>query len=255
MTACNTSLELLNGYVDGESVPPEELELRRHLDSCETCRRQVETLLALKAAVAASAETRPVPHTLRERLGPLARKSTRRYLRRRRWLLGLAAGVLIAVGVTGWLVLRPQGRADLVAEALVARHLYFLQDPKAVQIATNDRQRIAAWFRNKLHFPVRLPALQGADLKGARFCHFWGHKIALAFYEASGNRLSLFVMDSTTFPFGGSRQPPSCRTALGDYEVCIVPTSSAVLALVGNKEEMTGALPELESLASQYPVN
>jgi hypothetical protein len=65
--------------------------------------------------------------------------------------------------------------------------------------------------------------------------------------------LSLFVMDSTTFPFGGSRQPPNCRTALGDYEVCIVPTSSAVLALVGNKEEMAGALGELESLASQYP--
>src|SRR5262245_23832772 len=162
MTECNTSLELLNAYVDGESVPPEELELRRHLDSCETCRRQVETLLALKAAVAASAETRPVPHTLRERLGPLARKSTRRYLRRRRWLLGLAAGVVIAVGVTGWFMFRPQVQAGLVTEALVARHLYFLQDPRAVQIATNDRQRIATWVRNKLPLPVRLPALQDA---------------------------------------------------------------------------------------------
>jgi anti-sigma factor RsiW len=254
MTECNTSLELLNAYVDGESLPPEELELRRHLDSCETCRRQVETLLALKAAVAASAETRPVPHTLRERLGPLARKSTRRYLRRRRWLLGLAAGLLIAVGLGGWFMFRPQVQAGLVTEALVARHLYFLQDPRAVQIATNDRQRIAAWFRKKLAFPVRLPALQGADLQGARFCHFWGQKIALAFYEANGRRLSLFVTDSTTFPFG-SPQTATCRTALSDYEVCIVPTSSAVLALVGNKEDMSGALHDLESLASQYPLN
>lgn len=253
MTECNTSLELLNAYVDGESVPPEELELRRHLESCEICRCQVETLLALKAAVAASAETRPVPHTLRERLGPLARRSTRRYLRRRRWLVGLAAGVLIAVGVTGWFVFRPQVQADLVTEALVARHLYFLQDPNAVQIASNDRQRIAAWFRNKVAFPVRLPVLQGADLQGARFCHFWGHKIALAFYEARGRRLSLFVTDSTTFPFGRP-QAASCRTALSDYEVCLVPTSSTVLALVGNKEEMTDALRELESLASQYPL-
>jgi anti-sigma factor RsiW len=162
--------------------------------------------------------------------------------------------VLIAVGVTGWFMFRPQVQAGLVTEALVARHLYFLQDPRAVQIATNDRQRIATWFRNKLAFPVRLPALQGADLKGARFCHFWGHKIALAFYEADGKRLSLFVTDSTTFPFG-SPQAASCRTALNDYEVCIVPTPSAVLALVGNKDEMTGALRELESLAGQYPLN
>jgi anti-sigma factor (TIGR02949 family) len=252
MTDCNTSLELLNAYVDGESTPPEELELRRHLDACETCRRQVETLLALKAAVAASAEMRPVPHTLRARLGPLASRSTRRYVRRRRWLAGLAAAVLIAVGVSGWFMLRPQAKADLLTEALVARHLYFLHDPHAVEITSHDPQRIVAWFSNKVAFPVRLPTLNGADLKGARFCHFWGHKIALAFYEAHGKRLSLFVTDSTTFPFG-TRQTPSCRTALGDYEVCIVPTASTVLALVGGKEEMVGTLRDLETLARQYP--
>ena len=42
MMACNTPFDLLSAYVDGELAPPEELELRRHLDVCETCQRQVE---------------------------------------------------------------------------------------------------------------------------------------------------------------------------------------------------------------------
>ncbi len=252
MMACNTPLDLLSAYVDGELAPPEELELRRHLDVCETCQRQVETLLALKGAVAASAETRPVPHTLRERLATLAKPRTGRFRGRRPWLAGLAAGLVLAVGVTGWFMLRPPTHTDVVTEALVADHLHFLQVPDAVEVASNDPQQIAAWFSDKVAFPVRVPALQDADLLGARLCSLWGHKIALAFYEVHGKRLSLFMADAATFPLG-SRPAGSCRTALGDYDVCIVPTSSTVLALVGDKDEMAGVLRELETLATQHP--
>ena len=254
MMQCDTQLDVLSAYVDGELAPPEELELRRHLDVCEPCRSRVETLLALKEVVAASAETRPVPHTLRERLGMLAPAEGRRFFGRRTWLTGLAAGLLLAVGIGGWLLLRPATQADVVTEALVADHVHFLQVPDVLEIASNDPQQIASWFSDKVAFPVHVPALRSAELLGGRLCSLWGQKVALAFYEVHGKRLSLFVADSTTFPHG-DRPRGSCRTALGDYDVCIVPTPSTVLALVGDKHEMAGVLRELERAAAEPPLS
>lgn len=252
MMQCDTPLDVLNAYVDGELAPPEELELRRHLDTCEACRDRVETLLALKEAVAASAETRPVPHTLRERLGTLGgRRSLRRFGRGQR-LTALAAALLLAIGVGRWLMLGPLAHADVVTEALVADHLHFLQVPDALEIASNDPHEIAAWFGDKVAFPVRVPELQGADLLGGRLCSLWGHKIALAFYEAQGTRMSLFVADPNAFP-ENDRPPGSCRTALGDYDVCVVRRASTVLALVGDKSRMAALLPQLETSATQHP--
>src|SRR5206468_5990604 len=92
MSACAMELERLSAYVDGELEPAEELDLRRHLDTCGACARAVETLLALKEAVATSGEVRPVPHTLRERLAVLAEPRPRAWRTR---LVGAAA--LVAV--------------------------------------------------------------------------------------------------------------------------------------------------------------
>jgi anti-sigma factor (TIGR02949 family) len=254
MTSCDTTLDLLSTYVDGEIAPAEELELRRHLDVCESCRSRVETLLALKEAVAATAETRPVPYTLRERLATLSEPWTGRFLDRRVWRAGLAAGGLLVIGAAGWFMLRPQVHADIVTEALIADHVHFLQVPDAFEITSNDPRQIAAWFSNKVAFPVHLPDLQGADLLGARLCSLWNHKIALAFYAAHGKRLSFFVVDPDSFP-PGYQPARGCRTALKDYHVCIIPTSSTVLALVGDKDETAAILSELEALATKHPMS
>ena len=249
MMACNTPFDLLNAYVDGELAPPEELELRRHLDVCEACRSQVETLVALKEAVATSAETRPLPHTLRERLGTLARGRTDQFLGRRVWRTGFAAGLLLAVGVTGWFMLHTRAHTDVVTEALVADHLHFLQDPDALEVVSEDPERIAAWFADKVSFPVRVPRLPGATLLGGRFCSLWGHEVALAFYQARGRRLSLFVTEPATFSVG---PPPSgCAPGLGGYRVCLVEAAPTVLAMVADAEQTAALLPELRRAAER----
>ena len=241
MTPCAMSFERLNEYVDGALAAADELDVRRHLDVCPACRASVETLLGLKEAVAASAEVRPVPHTLRERLGTVGPPRARGLRPRLRRAVALAAGVLIALAAARWTLGPRHAAGDRVSEALVADHLHFLQVPDAVEVASDDPERVAAWFGDKLAFPVRLPRLESASLLGGRLCSLWGHKVALAFYEARGRRLSLFVADDATFPSAGG-----CRTGLGDYRVCLVPAAGTMLAMVADHEQTAAVLPELQ---------
>jgi len=253
MTPCAARFDALSAYVDGQLAPPEELDLRRHLDVCERCRAQVDTLLALKEAVAASTEVRPVPHTLRERLGTLAQPPTRRRIGRfPAFAMGIAAAVLIAVGAVRLINGALRSDRDPVTEALVADHLHFLQVHDAVEFASDDPVRIAAWFTDKVPFPVRVPELRSATLLGGRLCSLWGHKVALAFYDVQGRRVSLFVADPTTVPV--RPQPTAgCTAALGDYRVCFIPTSPTLLAMVADEDQTAAMLPELQALAARPP--
>ena len=253
MTTCAVPFDRLNAYVDGELLAGDELEVRRHLDVCATCISRVESLLAVKDAVAASAELRPVPHTLRERLAAHAGASSR-WGRFRVARLGLlAAGALLAVVVAGdrreplpvSSMRAPDGGSDHVVEALVADHLHFLQEPSAVEIGSNDPDRLAAALEEQVGFRVAIPHLKGAALLGGRRCSLWGQKVALTFYEAHGKRLSLFIADRAHFPSPvapGSR----CTAGLGDYRVCLLPAGETVLAMVGDGEQTAAMLGALE---------
>jgi anti-sigma factor RsiW len=249
MTPCAARFEPLNAYVDGELEAAEELDLRRHLDVCEVCRAQVDGLLALKQAVAGSAEVRPVPHTLRERLGTLDQRRARRWMGGLVALAALAALALIAVGVTRLADRARHAEPDRVIEALVADHLHFLQVQDAVEFASGDPARIAVWFADKVPFPVHVPRLRSATLLGGRLCSLWGKKVALTFYEVEGGRVSLFVADPAAVP---ARPQPTvgCTAALGDYRVCFIPTRATLLAMVADKHQTAAMLPELQALAS-----
>ncbi len=248
MNACAMELARLSAYVDGELAPAEELGLRRHLDTCGACARTVETLLALKEAIATSGEVHPVPHTLRERLAALVQP--RRRLSRTR-LVGAAALVallLLVAGLARW-VLRPAAPGERVAEALVADHLHFLQVPDALEVVSDDPEQIAAWFADKVSFTVRVPRLPGATLLGGRFCSLWGHEVALAFYQAQGRRLSLFVTEPATFSAGPP--PAGCVSGLGGYQVCLVPAAPTVFAMVADAKQTAALLPELRRAAGR----
>ena len=50
MSGCPT-FEPLSALVDGDLAPDQEVEVRRHLETCVACHRQVDGLAALKRAV------------------------------------------------------------------------------------------------------------------------------------------------------------------------------------------------------------
>ena len=44
---CDLSIELLNGYLDGELDKKQKAEIEKHLKECEVCRKELEELRKL----------------------------------------------------------------------------------------------------------------------------------------------------------------------------------------------------------------
>jgi len=246
MTTCTTPFDSLSAYVDAELTPESELEMRRHLDSCARCRDLVETLVGLKESVAATADVRSVPHTLRERVAALRQRSTRP--RRWRTVIVFAASVCaLVIGAYSWRALRPRATLEGgVIEALVADHVHFRQALDAPQVRSDDPAEVGEWFADKLPFRVALPRLRNASLLGGRLCSLWGQKVAVGFYETQGERVSLFVADASRFP---SPVPDAarCEEGLGNYRVCIVPAGDALLLMVADSARASLLLPDVQA--------
>jgi len=250
MTWCDTSFETLSAYVDGQLETEEELEVRRHLEGCARCRRTVELLMEMNQAVAAASEVHPVPHGLRGRLNELASSKTRRP---RKWLwafLPITAALLVALGIGRWAMWSDGTPVDQLTRALVEDHVRYLSIPDAIQVTSDDPQRIDDSFSNRVGFPIELPELSGARLLGARFCWLKGHKAVLSFYESGQKRVSLFVLSRNTVP--GDDLPRTRCEILDNYRVCLVPVASEILAMVAHPQQARDLMPELERFKSRH---
>lgn len=247
MTQCEVQFERLSAFADGELDASEELDLRRHIERCDRCSSIIETLLGMKAAVASTAEVRPVPHSLRERVSEVLAE---RPAKRRVWALlipSLVAAVLAA------LVYRPMfghkaNGADRLTHAMVEDHIHYLTVPNAIQVATDDPQQIAQAFADQFGFRLELPVLPGANLLGGRLCWLHGRKAVLTFYQTPSGRFSLFVLDKEAFAATGG-QRTKC-TSTGGYEVCLVWRAPEVLAMVADQQQAAIVMPALKKLAA-----
>lgn len=251
MTRCATDFETLSAFADGELNAREELELRRHLEGCESCRAAVDLLLATKRAVASTAEVQPVPHSLRERVSDLAAGRGRKPSAVRLAAPALAAAALIAVVGAIYYLAMPAGRSSgwaRLARAMVEDHVHYLALPDAIEVASSDPRRIAQAFAGQLGFHLELPDLPGASLLGARLCRLRGRKAVLTFYKTPSGQFSLFVLDHRAVP-DHRRRHPECRAA-GGYQVCLVSRAPEVLAMVADQRQAELLMPELQKLAA-----
>ncbi len=253
MTRCGIEFERLSAFADGQLDPREELDLRRHVERCDRCRSIIETLLGIKAAVACTAEVRPVPHSLRERVDEVL---TERPQKRRVWRLLIpslvAATIVLAVAIYRPIFGREATGADRLTRAMVEDHIHYLTMPNPIQVATDDPQQIAQAFADQFGFRLELPILPGASLLGGRLCWLHGKKAVLTFYQTTSGRFSIFVLDKEAFA-GTGRHQTKC-TSTGGYEVCLVWQAPEVLGVVADQQQAALVMPELKKLgASEQP--
>jgi anti-sigma factor RsiW len=180
-------------YVDGELAGVDREAVERHLVGCAACMRRVRLEGRFKAAVRAHLPRPEVPFVLRQRLQVAL---VAQPIAPRRWpawassggLVPAAAAVLLLIGITG--TVRRSNSAVLEQ----SQRSYHTEMP--MDIVGSDCGSIASWFRGRVDFPVRAPALGGATCQGGRLVNVGERAAAYIVYQVSnGHRVTFLVFD------------------------------------------------------------
>jgi anti-sigma factor RsiW len=218
--SCDHFLEALSAHVDGTLPSPERAELEAHLAGCPACRVRLESLRAVKHAVARLPSREAPPGAVRARVEAL------RFARRRSRACVLAAvATAAALGAAGMLLTRrPSGPPVALAEELVGDHLRSVPEAMPAEVTSHDPKEVIAFFAGRVPFAPAAPVFLNSQLVGGRLCHIDGRRVQLLFYDAGGEKLSLYVSDRDLGD-GGCRQSRGhhvCSRRVGDRSLILV---------------------------------
>lgn len=214
MMHCKTARPLLTAYGDSELDLPLTVALEAHLSECPDCTRALQGQRALSRAIRAHAPYFRMQGDLRARLqaslpvevrgannpalptAPAATPRTRRNQEMTRWLMPLAAALVLGVGVNQFTVLN--GADDSLADELVASHIRSLQVGHLDDVASTDQHTVKPWFAGKLDYtlPVHDLATAGFPLSGGRLDYVDKRDVAALDYRRRQHVINVFVWPS-----------------------------------------------------------
>jgi anti-sigma factor RsiW len=78
-------------------------------------------------------------------------------------------------------------------------HLRSLQEQHLVDIASSEPQRLQAWFRQRLPYPVAVPDLSahGYALVGGRVDYLYAQALAAVVYRRNGHLVNVLIWPSS----------------------------------------------------------
>jgi anti-sigma factor RsiW len=181
-------------WLDGRLDAARAAELEAHVSDCARCRREVESLRAVKACLRRDLTEHEVPAELRARVGralDAEGHGQQRSVVRRRAFVGVA---LAAAAVAAFLLLRPE--PDLVADA-TRDFIRFRADSLPMDLHTGD---LAALEQHLVEadfgFPVRVFdfGMMGYGLAGGGVHEIAGRRSALFAYQGAADARVLCQM-------------------------------------------------------------
>lgn len=199
----------LNAFVDGELDLPGQLEVEARLRDDAALQAQLVSLRGLRAAVGESAQYHAAPDVLRAAVQAQLRAAAPRAVDRHpvayaraglaRWfawrpLLVSCALLVSLLGATR--LLQPnEGRADRLAQEVVASHVRATLSQRLVDVASADQHTVKPWLSSKLDFspPVRDLQLPGSLTLGARIDYLDGRPVATMVYRQGQHLVNHFV--------------------------------------------------------------
>jgi anti-sigma factor RsiW len=205
---CQTSRELLSGYLDGELDLVNSLEIEAHLRGCQECSSLSREHTALKSALTHESLYHKAPDSLRMNI----RRSVRQIEAddeakppRRVWpwqwisaAAMTAAGILL-IALFFW----PRTTSDdLLAKEVVSGHVRSMMvNSHLTDVLSSDQHTVKPWFDGKLDFapPVVDLASNGFPLVGGRLDYLGDRPVAALVYQRRQHIINLFI-----FPSGGS---------------------------------------------------
>ncbi len=209
---CKEVKKYLDAYVDGELEAGLMLEVDNHLEACENCSSSVLVKRQLKSELYALGQA-TAPDHLRKQINNLSQKGhlTRKIVTITALPLAAAAALLVVLSMPNSQP-KEEPLADVV-EDVVERHIRELP----MEVQGPDPSQAATWFRGKVDFPVRAPALnlKKASFEGARLSNVRAHQAAHMTYNVDGHRVTVMIFNPrTTSLSGGQKVKVGNRTVL-----------------------------------------
>ena len=218
-------------YLDNELQGAERASVEAHLSECESCAAVFARELNFLNSVRESGPLHVAPPVLRERVeavlnegqvspAPLPVAKAPRHAARFRWVVAVAAGLLVVLlPVLVWRVVRqPGGTLPAVRQpssfALMAAetHLRRTRGQLPLEMESASPNDISEWFSNKVDFSVKLPNYQESSgqeklytLEGARLVNFQTDYAAYVAYRMKARPISLVITSDSVAsrPSGG----------------------------------------------------
>ena len=213
---CQELRTCLDAYVNGELEAQQTLDADAHLAFCMPCQWVLAREREFRQVLRTRAKRETTPPALRERVHSVLNQVDRAERRQRliRWLpLPMAAAALVLLALwSGSLTGHRTSPESSAVMALTGKHLAYAQMDAPAEFSTGDRQMVAGWFKERVHFSVPVPDFtpSGIRLVGGRISEFSGHQAAYLLYEKGRSLVSLFV-----FPSRGLELPESGWERIG----------------------------------------
>ena len=221
---CEDIQRFADAYIDGEFEAQERSLLELHLESCTSCRLDLQRTTTLRSLLRARVGHAAAPDALRERIVAGLRQVEmpsvpfRGPVREwRHGVLPVLSGASVAAALSiFYLAAVPQKSDRWVVGDAAEMHARALP----LEIATGQLDQLMPLFEHHLGFAVRPPAFNqgGVLLEGGRLSHLGAHDAAYLQYDAPhyGGRISLFIVEDpgATLRLEGAR-----RTMVGNREI------------------------------------
>ncbi|MGH9161032.1 MAG: anti-sigma factor family protein [Vicinamibacteraceae bacterium] len=228
-------VERLSAYLDGALPEAEREAVETHLTACAACRARLQTLRAVKHALARLPSCEEPPGAVRAHVEGLRFPQAARKHRRRFFGLLAAAVPLMAAAAVLYVMSPVTPVPHELTNELVVDHLKSVPEVRPAEVASQDPHEVIQFFAGHVPFRPIAPVLPGARLVGGRLCSIAGERGQLLFYRANAEAgsteqtLSLFVSGA---PF----ETQGCRATRG-HHVCGRTVGRLKLVLVGKLPE------------------
>ena len=210
---CHEVTAVIDAYLDGELSADQAANVARHLDTCASCRHQIEDREALSALLRRMPYY-DAPPQLKTAIGRTGRSlSTRR--RVQTWMAAAATLLIVAGTVEGLRRVRSSQETSAMADAVIGRHVEALASSSLIHVASSDQHTVKPWFQGNVDFSPPVPDLSpaGFELVGGRIDRIGGRTAAVLVYKRRLHMIQVFV-----WPAGGHVRVSDARTIRGFHE-------------------------------------
>lgn len=193
--ACDSWMEKLDAYIDGELPADEARALNEHLKQCASCGAEGLRRVQQKRMVQAAAFKFKPDAAFRARIQKQI-AAPKRSAWSWRWLPVLAT--VAAVLIVGTLVFTNQrghrGEQQMLSE-LVDQYIATLASANPVDVISTDRHTVKPWFEGKIPFTFNLPELQNTPytLIGGKVAYLDQAAGAELIFRLRKHQISVFI--------------------------------------------------------------